>query len=556
MSGVVHALDLASFVTSHGGHIPANRVANFYLQHPEAKAEVSKGARAFCEKHPHLLRFELDAGAGVIHATAAASQHNKIRVTQKADTTSEHQMAVLLSNFIQTHGGSMHVGSGLGQFYRLHPEARLLIRKPQKFCSKYPNLLLYEADPPGPGMIVAVSLAQPKTKTDKQGSATNADASTASAERIIASQLCTFLAANGGSLNASAALSRFYDAHPHAKGRVGKLDAFCSRHPDILRLESDGGGRLISVISIVQRCDRDKQACPQPVALSRAALNKKLAVLWQEYVQAGWENEELKAEFDKVISEQGTLGVDVNSLHTLAVRRRKLLKKGSVPSSDSVSSAGAAKDLQNTNLHATLGADARPAFDRKLGSAVQEKGSSGENAAGAIVDDPWQDGDDPWSAGHQAIQAHLTGDDSAAKCFETRASGSCCVLDGSQLASTSEEMTLVMAEEGGANSSDAGNPWTHKDPWSDMLRHRSPKLADCLDTSSRLPDPVDKQLVDHCALGPDSIAMGGAAASLELESGSRDHDLQNTTHSCSTSLSLCQAERDPTATQGGGVIAV
>lgn len=64
------ARNLAEFLLRQGGSLTASQMPKFYATMPEAKAILSAGIKLFCSKHPHILEFETDNGAGVVRVVS------------------------------------------------------------------------------------------------------------------------------------------------------------------------------------------------------------------------------------------------------------------------------------------------------------------------------------------------------------------------------------------------------------------------------------------------------------------------------------------------------
>lgn len=321
---------LSAVVMAQGGTAQAGPcLALFYKEHPEAKAVIGRPA-AFCAQYPRLLRYEPNTGSGALHAVMSSHPQRSRRVAAQpaaaqpsGDAPASDMVAKQLSRFVAERGGSMHAGSGLVEFFKDHPEAKVVIGKLSGFCERYPASLRFEAN-----RVIAVpaeaqrAMVQHAPPQSEQPVETSDDAS----ERAeVARQLASFVAEQGGSISAGGCFSEFYKKHPGAKAVVGLAHEFCKRHPDVLRVEEREGKRFITVQSTptgperapgMDSADANSATAKDAKAAAKAALCRDVALRWKEHLDDGRQHligadrETMKKEYDLFLASEGLKNSD------------------------------------------------------------------------------------------------------------------------------------------------------------------------------------------------------------------------------------------------------
>ncbi|CAE8582250.1 unnamed protein product [Polarella glacialis] len=266
-----------------GGSIEGSQVAEFYKLCPAAKQDIGS-IRSFCDLFSGLLRFEQTGGSGrvcsslharpattpapIVAATANTKASSQASRSAATDSASNMQHALALATFVTDNGGSI-LGSRLGDFYKLHPEAREAVSNIRRFCDLYSDLFCFEPNG-GPGTLecklpVRLGIAAPSPKSAllptkaspaASLSASGSDSSDADLDAIALS-LSAFVAERGGRTTKTQ-VSKFCAQNPQAKKVLpGKLEQFCDMYPSLLRFDPTAVGA--GAICCVQQQQQEQQ---------------------------------------------------------------------------------------------------------------------------------------------------------------------------------------------------------------------------------------------------------------------------------------------------------
>ncbi|CAE8642854.1 unnamed protein product [Polarella glacialis] len=179
------------------------------------------------------------------------------------------QHALALAIFVTDNGGSI-LGSRLGDFYKLHPEAREAVSNIRRFCDLYSDLFCFEPNG-GPGTLecklpVRLGIAAPSPKSAllptkaspaASLSASGSDSSDADLDAIALS-LSAFVAERGGRTTKTQVSKKLCAQNPQAKKVLpGKLEQFCDMYPSLLRFDPTAVGA--GAICCVQQQQQEQQ---------------------------------------------------------------------------------------------------------------------------------------------------------------------------------------------------------------------------------------------------------------------------------------------------------
>lgn len=160
---------LCDFVARRGGRLAGSELPKFAAMHPEVGAAVrDAGLRKFCDRHPRLLRFEVDSKAGLVHSVGrpvvaappedrplpgagapggasagagpAAPQGGSQGTPEAACDPQE--VARELARFVAASSERISTEVIMKEFKSAHPEWRAVFKNGLRhFCAQHPELL-------------------------------------------------------------------------------------------------------------------------------------------------------------------------------------------------------------------------------------------------------------------------------------------------------------------------------------------------------------------------------------------------------------------------------
>eukprot|EP00927_Polykrikos_kofoidii_P041782 TRINITY_DN35628_c0_g2_i7.p1 TRINITY_DN35628_c0_g2~~TRINITY_DN35628_c0_g2_i7.p1 ORF type:complete len:611 (-),score=127.68 TRINITY_DN35628_c0_g2_i7:120-1952(-) len=397
------ATSLRDFVITRGGDIWSSLLSQFYQEKPEALNMVAGSVASFCHRHPQLLQFKHQGGCGRIVAIPFGQTTGGRPDTAKSSPSSETvstdaqsvpatgslcgsdvtgvgpasemttaQAAQLLSQFIDSRGGRVHAGSGVGEFYQRHPEAKASVAKGvRQLCERHPEFLRYEEDN-GQALLVSAKPGEAEERSERS------EPSGEETAAILSSFVEMY---HGGCGLASCILSDFYKVHPWAKAVIKDtgVRALCQAYPQLLNFDD---GRLAGV----------RQLGKGDIGLEY----HEAALLWKDYLDSGRqhligaEREAMKRVFDSFSSSVG-LNRKLSFGHVMST-----LQKLGFPKHGTWAEGRSAETSSTNEGESSLGVEAgagperqrsaqqggRPALTRQLRNEPVRHGGGGGTGGG------------------------------------------------------------------------------------------------------------------------------------------------------------------------------